>query len=118
MNKMEVTAIMSAIKVAYPSYYRNQTEIDDATNLWAEMLDEDDAAHIAQAVKQFIKTDTGGFPPSIGQIRTLAAEIRRMEWEEKQRKTQSLPEPDAKGVGMPEEIREKIKDLFGMPFKD
>jgi hypothetical protein len=112
---MEVTAIMSAIKVAYPSYYKNQTEIDDAINLWAEMLSEDDMTLIAKSVKQYIKTDSSGFPPSIGQIRTLAAEIRRAEWEHKQREIQSLPEPEIKREPMPDEIRDKLKNLFRMP---
>ena len=115
MNKVEITALMSAIKVAYPNYYKNQTEIDDAINLWAEMLSEDDPIYIAKAVKQFIKTDTKGFPPAIGQIRTTAAEIRRAEWEQKQREIQSLPEPEIKREPMPDEIRDKLKNLFRMP---
>lgn len=101
---------MSAIKVAYPSYYRNQTEIDDAINLWAEMLSEDDPVYTAKAVKQFIKTDSKGFPPAIGQIRTLAAEIRHSEWERQQR--EQLPEPKIERIPMPDDIREKMEDLF------
>lgn len=106
---------MSAIKVAFPSYYKNQTEIEDAVNLWSEMLSEDDPVYIAKAVKQFIKTDSKGFPPSIGQIRTLAAEIRHSEWEQKQREIQSLPEPEKERIPMPEDIRAKIETLFKMP---
>lgn len=113
MNRPEVTAIMSAIKVAYPNYYKNQIEIEDAINLWAEMLSEDDAIYIAKSVKQFIKTDQKGFPPSIGQIRTLAVEIRRAEWDEKQRKTDLLPEPEAECIPMPDEIRRKMIEVFG-----
>ena len=115
MNKIEVTAIMSAIKVAYPSYYKNQTEIDDATTLWTEMLSEDDPAYIAKAVKQFIKTDNKGFPPSIGQIRTLAAEIRRAEYDERQRQISQLPEPERKREPCPPELMEKMQNLFKMP---
>lgn len=103
---------MSAIKVAFPSYYKNQTEIEDAINLWAEMLSEDDPVNIAKAVKQFIKTDEKGFPPSIGQIRTLAKEIRQMEYDERKRQQDLLPEPKVERVPMPDEIREKIEGLF------
>lgn len=107
---------MSAIKVAYPSYYKNQTEIDDATNLWTEMLSEDDSIYIAKAVKKFIKTDTKGFPPAIGQIRTLAAEIRREEWDKHQREVDALPEPETEKIPMPDDIREKMRNLFRIPI--
>ena len=103
---------MSAIKVAYPNYYKNQTEIDDAINLWAEMLSDDDSTYIAKAVKQFIKTDFKGFPPAIGQIRTIAAEIRKSEWEQRQRELQSLPEPKVERVSCPDEIMEKMKSFM------
>jgi hypothetical protein len=106
---------MSAIKVAYPSYYKNQTEIDDAINLWAEMLSDDDPAYIAKAVKQFIKTDSKGFPPAIGQIRTIAAEIRKEEWDKRQRENFQLPEPEIERIPMPDDIREKMQSLFKMP---
>jgi hypothetical protein len=106
---------MSAIKVAYPSYYKNQAEIDDAITLWAEMLSDDDMTLIAKSVKKYIKTDSSGFPPSIGQIRTLSAEIRRTEWEEQKRRTDLLPEPEAKREPCPPEIMAKMKNLFKMP---
>lgn len=118
MNKTEVTAIMSAIKVAYPSYYKNQAEIDDAINLWAEMLSEDDPAYIAKAAKQFIKVDAKGFPPSIGQIRTLAAEIRKSEYEERKRQQDALPEPKIERCPCPPEILEKMQALGKMPFEE
>lgn len=110
-----ITAIMSAIKVAYPSYYKSQNEVDDAINLWVEMLIDDDLNYIAKAVKQFIKTDPKGFPPSIGQIRTLAAEIRRAEYDERQRQISQLPEPKPKREPCPPETWEKMQNLFKMP---
>lgn len=97
-----------AIKAAYPNFYKNQAEIDDAINLWAEMLSEDDPILTAKAVKEFIKNDASGFPPTIGQIRAKAAEIRKFEWDQKQREIDMLPEPETKGVPMPKEIREKL----------
>ena len=117
MNAKEVTAVMSAIKVAYPSYYKNQTEIDDAINLWTEMLAEDDPAYIAKAVKEFIKTDSKGFPPTIGQIRTIAAEIRRAEWDKRQREISQLPEPKTERVPCPPEIMAEMKSLFKPPYE-
>jgi hypothetical protein len=100
---------MMAIKAAFPNFYKNQTEVDDAIALWSEMLADDASEFIAKAVKHFIKNDTSGFPPSIGQIRTLAAEIRRSEWEKQQREIDMLPAPVIKGVPMPDEIRVKLE---------
>jgi len=79
------------------------------------MLSDDDSVYIAKAVKEFIKTDSKGFPPAIGQIRTLAADIRRAEWEKRQREIDALSEPEIKREPMPEEIREKLSVLFKMP---
>ena len=101
--------MMAIIKTAYPEYYRNQTDLIDAVNLWAEMFAKDDAALIAKAVKKFIKTDSKGFPPKIGQISTLAAEIRKAEWEQRKREQDALHAPEIKAVPMPDEIRRKIE---------
>ena len=97
---------MTAIRAAYPNYYKNQAEIDDAINLWAEMLADDKAEYIAKAVKEFIKTDTSGFPPTIGQIRTRAREIHITDIEKSKR---NLPEPETKAIPMPPELREKLE---------
>lgn len=103
---------MMAIKAAYPSYYKNQGEIDDAVNIWAEMLAQDESINIAKAVKEYIKTNTSGFPPSIGQIRGLAKEINRKEWGQRQREIDVLPAPPIKAVPMPDDIREKMNKLM------
>lgn len=100
---------MTVIKAAYPNYYKGQAEIDDAINVWSEMLAEDDTIFIAKAVKDFIRNDASGFPPTIGQIRSLAKEIRRLDWEKKQRETDQLPAPAIERVEMPNEIREKMQ---------
>lgn len=67
---------MAIIKTAYPEYYRQSNDIEDTINLWQEMMQDDDEKFISLAVKEFIKTDTKGFPPKIGQIRELAKTIR------------------------------------------
>lgn len=103
---------MTAIRAAYPNYYRNQGEIDDAINLWSEMLSEDKAEYIAKAVKDFIKNDSTGFPPTIGQIRSRARDIRIAELEQEKRERDLLPEPDVKGIPMPDELREKFNAML------
>lgn len=111
MNKKETATLMAIIKTAYPEYYRNQTDLIDAVNLWAEMFTKDDATLIAKAVKKFIKTDSKGFPPKIGQISTLAAEIRKAEWEQRKREQDALPEPEIKIAPMPEETKERLRKM-------
>lgn len=103
---------MMAIRAAYPNYYKNQTEIDDAINLWSEMLIEDDAVFIAKATKEYIKNNSSGFPPTIGQIRTLAKEIRKREWEAKQRENDLLPAPEPNRELMPEHMRQKYQNYL------
>jgi len=103
---------MAAIRAAYPNYYKNQAEINDAINLWAEMLADDKAEYIAKAVKEFIKTDTSGFPPTIGQIRSQAKDIHIAELEREKRERDLLPEPDLKKTPMPDELREKFNAML------
>lgn len=50
--------------------------MNDAITIWSELLSADNPLHITKALKDFIKTDTSGFPPTIGQIRNLAREYR------------------------------------------
>jgi hypothetical protein len=76
------------------------------------MLDGDDMTYIAKAVKEFVKTDTKGFAPTIGQIRTIAAEIRKEEWDKRQRENFQLPEPEIERIPMPDDIRQKLEGLF------
>jgi hypothetical protein len=103
---------MMAIRAAYPNFYKNKAEVDDAIVLWTEMLEEDRADYIAKAVKDFIKNDSTGFPPTIGQIRSRARDIRIAELEQKKRERDLLPEPDLKKTPMPDELREKFNAML------
>lgn len=103
---------MTAIKVAYPNFYKNQNEVDDAINLWAEMFAEDNAEYIAKAVKDIIKNEPSDFPPSIGKIRSRAKDIHIAELEQRKREQDLLPEPEIKGVPMPEELRKKFNAML------
>ena len=83
----------------------------DAVNLWAEMFTDEEPTLIAKAVKKFIKTDSKGFPPKIGQISTIAAEIRKSEREQRKREQDALPEPEIKIAPMPEETKERLRKM-------
>lgn len=70
MTTLDSTKIMAILRAAYPRFYINQSreDIESAVNLWTMMFSEDDPSLVMDAVRAFIKTDTKGFPPSIGQI--------------------------------------------------
>lgn len=101
--------LMAVIRTAYPEYYRDQDYLEEATRLWHEMLNEEDAETIGKAVKEFIKSDKKGYPPKIGQIVSIAREMRLSEWRNK--KYDELPEPTI-AAPMPEELRQKMERLF------
>ena len=72
MTIEETGVIMDILKDAYPQHYSRQTDTDKlrAAKLWATMFVEDKARVVLEGVKEFIVTDTKGFPPSIGQVKT------------------------------------------------
>ena len=85
MNRKETAYLMAVIKTAYPEYYRQSSDIEDAINLWHEMFRQDDSVLIGEAVKRFIRNDDKGFPPKIGQIANIAKDIQSEQRREKER---------------------------------
>lgn len=100
---------MKIIRGYYPAYYRDKEAINEAVTLWSKVMEDEDFTLIQKGLEQFIKNDTKGFPPVPGQIITLAHEIRRAEWEAKQRELDQLPEPPVNSVPMPDELRAKLQ---------
>lgn len=109
MTRKEIVLLMAVIRTAYPEYYRDQDYLEEAARLWYEMLKEEDAETIGKAVKEFIKSDRKGYPPKIGQIVSIARDVRLLEWKDKQH--EELPEPYI-AAPMPEELRQKMERLF------
>lgn len=68
---------MAYLKAIYQNYYKN--DIDLTVMAWADALINDNAKYIMLAAKEFIKTDTSGFPPTIGQLRAIAKNFRHEE---------------------------------------
>lgn len=66
---------MVVLETAYPNYYKNSANREQAVALWAELFTDDDPNVVAAAVKAFIVNDEKGFPPSIGQIKKLAQNL-------------------------------------------
>lgn len=48
-----------------------RSEGEELVSAWEFMFAEDNAAEVGAAVKQFIATDTKGFPPSVGAIKAM-----------------------------------------------
>lgn len=81
MTREETLAIMSVLKAAYSSFYKDmkRDEAEGIVNLWASMFADDPAAVVAAAVKAHIATDAKGFPPSIGAIKAAVVKVRQPE---------------------------------------
>ena len=68
MTREETSKILSVIKFAYPSFYKDYSESDlaVAVNLWHDMLIDETYQNVALAVKSIIKTNK--FAPSIAEV--------------------------------------------------
>lgn len=77
MTVQETAQIMRALQIAYPQFYKNVSEKEkvDALELWASLFVEEDYRVVAAAVKAHIATDEKGFPPVIGQIKSMIRQI-------------------------------------------
>lgn len=63
--------MLSVIRAAYPQSWNGLSRhmAAEVVSLWESMFADDSAENVGNAVKAFIATDTGGFPPTVGQIR-------------------------------------------------
>ena len=66
MTRDEVIEMLMIVQASYPNYKPPDKTI--TVNMWHKMLREYDEASAMTALEEFIKTDTSGFAPSIGQI--------------------------------------------------
>lgn len=67
MTTGETRKILFTISVAFPNY-RPEADLDDVVSVWAAMLYEYPYPVVSAALKAFIKSDTRGFAPSVGQL--------------------------------------------------
>ena len=75
MTRDSVIQMLMIIQASYPNYKPPDKTV--TVNMWHEMLQEYDEASAMSALKEFIKTDTSGFAPSIGQIIAKIDLVRR-----------------------------------------
>lgn len=77
MTLREAGAVMDILTVAYPQFYKKQTDEERvmAVRLWAEMFADDALAAVLAAVKAHIASDEKGFPPHIGAIKNAIVKL-------------------------------------------
>lgn len=81
MTREETLGIMSVLKAAYPSYYKDMTRQDaeGIVSLWQAMFADDPIEVVAMAVKAHIANDKKGFPPHIGAIKEAIIKLKQPE---------------------------------------
>ena len=79
MTRDETIDLLSVLKAAYPSFYRDMTrkDADHVIDLWFDMFKDEPAGLVALAIKRHIATDTKGFPPHIGVIKDAIVKIQQ-----------------------------------------
>lgn len=77
MKKSETRMILAVLVVAFPAFYRNNTEADTeaAVNLWHQQFIEYEYDTVERAVQALISTKVEGYPPTIGEVKE---QIRRL----------------------------------------
>lgn len=71
MDKQEAYQILTLLQANYPDSFRGMSKeaANVKVNLWADMFSEEPFEAVAAAAKAYIATDTGGFMPTIGQLK-------------------------------------------------
>jgi hypothetical protein len=105
---------MKIIQSTYRGYYKTEQEVRDAMKVMSVVLKDWEYPHIERAVINFIKTDTKGFPPVPGQLIALAQDIKTDELRKRQIEQSKLPEPEKEYIPMPEEIKQKLREMFNL----
>lgn len=72
MTLEETGKIFRVIKAAYKNWNADK----DTMVLWSQMFVDEPVEVVAAAVKSYLVTDTKGFPPVIGQIKSIIAKTQ------------------------------------------
>lgn len=79
MTRQEALAVLTILKTAYPTFYKNYSkeDVNAAVDLWATMFAEEHPEIVVEAVKALICTHK--YPPTIADIKEKIATITRPE---------------------------------------
>lgn len=75
MTVSDMAKVMEYLKTAYPMAWRDVNE-KRTLAVWADQFAGDEPEIVQMAVKAFVAMDASGYPPSIGQIKHMAYELR------------------------------------------
>lgn len=78
MERDDVIRVLSVLKVAYPSFYKEMTkkEAEETISLYMDMFSADDSQVVLYAVKELVNTLK--FPPTIADIKGKILELTRV----------------------------------------
>lgn len=119
LTPSEIGQIIAAIKTAYPNY--KCEDVDVAIDMYSALFKDYTYEQVKNAVIAFIKTDTSGFPPSLGQIIdkivvvnndlnelsawALVSKALKNGYYGAEEEYNKLPEPIQKALGSPAQLR-------------
>lgn len=79
MTREDTKRLLQIMSAIYPNWKPDDLSI--AVDAWTAVLQEEDAQIMANALKEFARTDTSGFAPSPGSLREIGKQIgKRMYW--------------------------------------
>ena len=117
MNKIETASILAILKTAYPAFYKNSDEINDAINLWAMMFQTDSPKIVTEAVKAMIITLK--YPPTIAdvkeKIRLITTPDQMTEFEAWGIVYNAISQSSYRAQEEFEKLPQNIKRLIGSP---
>lgn len=123
MTREEAKKLLMVISVAYPNYKPSAPQ-NIVVDVWANQLKDYPYAVVSKALEDFIKSDTKGFAPSIGQlIDAMSAKVHQNDMSEAEawalvtkavekanyyadEEFKKLPELVRRAVGSPAALRE------------
>lgn len=74
MTREDTKRLLMTVEAIYPNYKIKDTKI--TLDAWSEILADQDSQFIFAALKNYSRTDTTGFAPSVGQLVQGAYELR------------------------------------------
>lgn len=83
MTYDETLKIFAVLKANYNGFYKDITRQDAEAQvrLWHEMFEDDEYTAVGAAVKAYIATDTRGYPPNVGTIKSYLLKFMQTEEE-------------------------------------
>lgn len=117
MTIQEMAQIIDILAIEYPQIgSRTDEEKVNMMKLWASMFADEPGQMVAMAVKAFMASDTKGFPPKIGQIKTIIGKMTMpKELEMSELEAWTMVRKAIKGASMADWSRTMTEEGLGPP---